>query len=180
MFLWSIKLGHNLCHDSLTFFHSLGTRSVFHQADHLLHRVVELRKSKNDPYLNFILCKPNQIQPQPNLTSLILEHYPSFSKIKLLHTIKILYVWDISEDIPRLFVLFKTHSFTNFIFYLKQNLPYLQHSFRIGYSKSDFKGDSQERVFKLVRPYITWYKWTHALEIVECVCVSVVIYLYVY
>ena len=27
-------------------------------------------------------------------------------------------------------------------------------------------GDSQERVFKLVRPYITWYIWIHALEIV--------------
>ena len=25
-------------------------------------------------------------------------------------------------------------------------------------------GDPQERVFKLVRPYFTWYTWTHALE----------------
>ena len=28
-------------------------------------------------------------------------------------------------------------------------------------------GDPQERVYKLVRPYITWYIWTHALEIVD-------------
>ena len=28
----------------------------------------------------------------------------------------------------------------------------------------DFSGDTQERVFKLVRPYITWQIWIHALE----------------